>query len=499
MYTVLLVDDEQSILNSLTNTITWEELGVSQILTACNGYQALDLLNANHVDLIITDICMPGCDGLELLATTRAAYPDVHCIVLTAYQEFEYAREALRLGAEDYLLKPFVQEELESSIEKVFCNIYEKAEITDQIFQNNLLSRWVTNSIGIEELSERARMLNINLFFSSYCAVCIQIRNRSLTSTNLFTQVEKGARNNLAVYSFYDDKGRCCFILGGNGLSLDDVYQHLKSTLHYTADDLCISVGTIVNSSEQVYNSYHVACSTLETTNFADISSPILPPKNMPSVSANLLSSELSRLFSIKDINQRESSFKHFIQQLLQTNQDRSILLKDLVHGLIQLFVQEFPKKTGIQKQIYGHIRLFQQIPDSEQFDTALFELLQYSFLLYQDYFNQITPVVQKAISYIRNHYAESVSVKEFCSKNKMNTCYLGYLFKQETGMFFSAYLTQCRICCALQLLLETDYKLPKIAQLSGFSSSSYLISCFKKQFGLSPIQYRNLISSDIK
>lgn len=499
MYTVLLVDDEQSILNSLTNTIAWEELGVSQVLTACDGNHALELLKANHIDLMITDICMPTCDGLQLLATTRALYPSIHCIVLTAYQEFEYAREALRLGAEDYLLKPFVQEELESSIEKVFCNIYEKAEITDQIFQNNLLSRWVTNSIGIEELSERARMLNINLFFSAYCAVCVHIRNRSLISANILTQVEKSTTNGIAIYPFYDEKGRCCFIYGCNGLVLEDVYLHLNNTLHYTAEDLCISVGTIVTSSEQVYKSYHVACSTLEATNFADVHSPILPHKNMPSVTANLLSSELSRLFSIKDIKDRESGFEHFIQYLLQTNPDRASLLKDLVHGLIQLFVQEFPKKPGVQKQIYGHIRLFQQIPDSDQFESALFELLQYSYLLYLDYFNQLTPVVQKAIHYIRNHFAESVSVKEFCSKNKMNTCYLGYLFKQETGMFFSAYLTQCRICCALQLLLESDYKLPKIAQLSGFSSSSYLISCFKKQFGLSPIQYRNLISPDIK
>lgn len=499
MYAVLLVDDEQSILNSLTSTIGWEDLGVGQILTACDAKHALELLRSNHVDLMISDICMPGCTGLELLATTRELYPHIHCIVLSAYQEFEYVREALRLGVEDYLLKPFMQEELEGSIEKAICNLYEKIEITDQIFQNNLLSRWVANSIGIEELSERAHMLNINLFFSAYCAICIRIRNHSLTPAKILLQLEKTAGNDIAIYPFYDSKGQCCFILGRNGLSLEDVCRLLTNALHYTAEDLCISIGTIVNSSEQVYKSYYVACTALGSADFTDIHFPILPNKDMPSVSVSLFSSELSKLFAIADIDERENGFKRFIQQVLQTSQNHESLLKDLVHSLIQLFVQEFPQKTGIQKQIYSHIRLFQQIPNADQLDLALFELLQYSYLLYQDYFNQLTPIVQKAIGYIRNHHAKSVSIKEFCSRNKINTCYLGYIFKKETGIFFNTYLTQYRIFCALQLLLETDYTIQKISQLAGFSSSSYFISCFKKQLGLSPVQYRASNSFDTK
>lgn len=98
MYTVLLADDEESVLTILKSSIDWQGLGVDTLLTAANGQIALELFSQRTIDLLVTDIRMPILDGIELIRRVRAIYPDTHCVLLTAYGEFQYAQEAIRLG-----------------------------------------------------------------------------------------------------------------------------------------------------------------------------------------------------------------------------------------------------------------------------------------------------------------------------------------------------------------------------------------------------------------
>ena len=496
MYNILLVDDEKTILDALLSEISWEQLGVNTIMTAANGIQALEILNKHEIDLLITDICMPQMDGLELLSQAHALYPQMHSILLTAYGEFEYARKALQLGVENYLLKPFIQEELESTIEKALDNIYKNQHSTKQLFRNNILSRWVTDNITIEELSERAHLLNINIFLNTYCVVCIHKRNPSDSISTYVEACIQHLDKSYVVYSFFDAKGRYVLIIGGNGLTASCISSLFLSevTDSVTPNNFVISIGSIVNNSEKVAESYQNACLLLETSYFAALKSPVLTHDSSFRTSNDILINELNTLFLETDTETREEGFRDLIKKrTAYNNTPDSALLHQIVQSLIQLFNQEFPDKPGIQQQIFNHIRLFTKLPDTNDFSSVVFELLRYSYLLFRDYFNQLSPIVQQAINYIRTNYTQAPSVNEFCDKKQMNTCYLGYLFKNETGMFFNNYLTQYRICCALQLLLETNLTINAIAQKTGFSTTNYFITCFKKQLGISPNKYRTL------
>ena len=118
MYHALLVDDEISILHNLYEAVSWEEYGFEEITFAHDGIEALTNLQHKNFDLMITDIKMPNMDGIELLRRVHTLYPNISCILLTAYSEFEYVREALQLGVDNYLLKPLNVAELTASIEK---------------------------------------------------------------------------------------------------------------------------------------------------------------------------------------------------------------------------------------------------------------------------------------------------------------------------------------------------------------------------------------------
>ena len=116
MYRIVLVDDERLIIRGLSSVVPWKELGCEVCGTACDGKTGLDLIRSLRPDMVITDIRMPNMDGLTMLAALRSEYPDIQTTVLTAYRDFEYARQAITLGVCRYLLKPSDLEELKEAI-----------------------------------------------------------------------------------------------------------------------------------------------------------------------------------------------------------------------------------------------------------------------------------------------------------------------------------------------------------------------------------------------
>ena len=491
MYTAMLVDDEQAVLDSLTHTIQWQQFGVNNLLTASDGLQALAIFKEKKVDLLITDIKMPQMDGLTLLHKVKELYPDTHCILLTAYGEFEYAREAMLLGVENYLLKPFQQEELEKTIEKALDNLYANKANNAQLFRDNILTRWVTGDINADEFSERAQLLDLNVYLKEYCVLTFLKKEKCSLSALKYALCDK-FQNMLTIQSFWN---RDCYVMIAGGASLTT--EGLKQALRECAAKLgiekhfLVSVGSVVQEIDSVPQSYQLAYELLKTT--PDTSSgPVITQDETLQAFRDSLSQGLDALFHIEDSDLRLSGYQQFVRKLLAVSNDTDTIFTALTHSLFRLFEQEFPDKPEIHPQLNTRIHLSRQAAP-ETMEHTIMELLEYSYLLFRYYFDQFSPVIQHAVSYIQRHYSDSLSVKEFCAKNKMNTAYLGFLFKKETGMFFNNYLTQYRICCSLRLLEKTDMQIGKIAEAVGFSSPSYFISCFKKQLGISPIKYRSL------
>lgn len=500
MYTILLADDEASVLDSLISSIPWSQFGIDTILTAQDGVQALNQFAAQRIDLLITDIKMPGMDGMELLNRVRKCYPSTHCILLTAYGEFEYAREAVKLGVENYLLKPLQIAEIEETINKALDNIYTNRENSKLLFRNNILLRWVTGSISSEELSERAALLNINIYLSGYCVFCFKKRQKLVSLTAFVTQCRNRLSqmegfSSLELHSFWDDKGRYVVIAGGRKIIAEDIITEFRNTAESLgiASCLALSAGQTVQESDAVAESYQTACGLIETADFSADDMVILTAAQFPEREDEYLIKELLSLYHETDTQVRSDGFGALADSLSAQSgkKETGAILSNTSAGLIHMLLLEFPNQPDIQEQLNHRIHLFSQMYSREDLAMAITELLEYGYVLFRYYFEQLSPVIQSALGYIHRHYADSLSIKEFCVKNKMSTAYLGYLFKKETGMFFNNYLTQYRICCSIELLRDTDTRISDIARQVGFSSTSYYISCFKKQTGLSPIKYR--------
>src|SRR5690625_6932486 len=112
MYKVLLVDDERTILEGISGTVDWEAQGTKLCGTASNGLEALAFIKENHLDIVISDIMMPGLDGIQLIKKAYEIDPNIKWIILSGYGEFDYAQTAMRYGVKHYLLKPCNEENI---------------------------------------------------------------------------------------------------------------------------------------------------------------------------------------------------------------------------------------------------------------------------------------------------------------------------------------------------------------------------------------------------
>lgn len=300
---------------------------------------------------------MPRMDGLELIRNVRAKYPDVHCILLTAYGEFEYAKQAIQLGVDNYLLKPVAKEEFEQNIHNTLNNIYQKRHSSASLLRENTLRRWLVGTIGEEELGERAAMLGINLYRMNYCVVCFQRRGNN-TLTELHTTCAEVFSNELDVNTVWDEKGRFVLILGGRhidtvalGAQMEEMVAATK-----TIGEVVVAIGTPVASQ----------------TNRRII----LPQaENMQNSDEDQLAEEIRILYYISEEEAREAGYRHLAGKLCGENVNPEQLSR-LSRGIQLTLTREFPLVEDLSARIWRAIEIDTCPTEQEKMVSAMVSIL---------------------------------------------------------------------------------------------------------------------------
>ncbi len=300
MYTVLLADDELSVIESLKSEISWENLGVKTIYTATDGFQALDIIHNHSIDLLITDIRMPHMDGLELLSTLRKENSQIHCILLTAYGEFEYAKQAFSLGVENYLLKPMQTQELMQSIENALENLYVNRKNRSELFRENILRRWIFGNISSDELGEKTIYLDINIYQKEYCILAVKKTDSSFVIHTLGQAILQPLSDQVEYCDVWDNDGHYLVLIGSRKIPYDRICDRIYETIH-SFDEHClprISLGSVVNDRMNLHNSYEQACSLIEQSD-----QPEIPFQVLTSKPSQNLASEKSSTIDVSSVS----------------------------------------------------------------------------------------------------------------------------------------------------------------------------------------------------
>ncbi len=288
MYRVLIVDDESIICKGLRDTIEWDSLGLEIAGEAHNGADALEMINAHHPHILITDIRMPGMDGITLIKTIRDRHIPIKTIILSGYSDYAFLKEAIRLGVDGYLLKPIDIDELISNLADLVNNIEKESLRTTQLDQGiellktNTLNRLVTNAIGRGEFEEKASFLDISLTAERFlCAVCLTQGNSDRPMEYAEPPITLAVRNACDALShcggitFADAKNRTVLLLFG--APDDDLCATAEQILSSVVQQILTlynlrvhyGLGIMVDRVESIWESYTVAANSFDRENAA--------------------------------------------------------------------------------------------------------------------------------------------------------------------------------------------------------------------------------------
>ncbi len=501
MYKVMLVDDEPAVIKGLSDLLDWADLDTEIVACLANGQEALSLIRVLHIDILITDICMPVMDGLALIEAARFLNPSLKYIVISAHDEFDYVRRALKLEVENYLLKPINRNELVETVIKAIHNIESDAQVHSPeltAFRNNVLDRWANNSIQDFELIERAALLKIGLDEREYQSLVVVPRDATTTVERLaFSSRSIGALQQalsilgLGVEVFIDRYANLAAILHSARLK-DQCRESFGPLDHFLMQNGGFaSLGLPVNSAYEVGASYKSAYSMLPYRFLEEI--PIVFCDGFRIAQKTML-----HLFSFDHAMEacNETAAIEAVRKTFEDlhGQPLEAVLKELLPfelKLLSYFNDATRRFSLIPGPLLKSIRGLTLCTDSMQLLDSIAEAIGGSMRLLAKKQNAIHPAVRKAQKIIAATYDTDIKLTTIANQLHINPSYFGQLFRSDTSESFNDYLTAVRLQQAGTLLTETDLKINEIIKRIGIAQQSYFNRVFKNQYGMTPLEYR--------
>ncbi len=527
MKKVMLVDDNHISLEGIYKNINWAELEAEVVQFQYDGLSALEVLNTEHIDLIISDVEMPGLTGLEMARSAIQKNPVIKIILISAYDKFEYAKQAVRIGAYDYIEKPIDYAYLTQKIRNALTLINKEMHNLELLDESRpaMIENFFTELIhsysdeAKYNLSRYPDYLNLDLECHYYTVVVVDIENAEEMKSQLGIQEyhihlmnlqdfirELCGSLNLS-YILNDLHGLIC-ILGHNYSNKvyfqKEVYNIITSTWEHYQDKLLninIGIGNAIKYLWNMNTSYESAKHALEYRFF-------FPQQNIfdardslrDSLSANLFSGnkeeQLVRLICKKDNKEISKWIEAFSGEVLENYQTKNLLFIRVysILGRILKFLYEMGvNSSDIEKEMIQVYSRLDSFTTSQEIFHWLDKICQTACTKLEDsvktYHGQMCEAV---LGYIRQHYDNSeLCLNEVADFVNVSPAHLSALYKKSTGQNISDTITTVRIEAACQLLLHTSMSLKEISKKTGYTNQYYFSSCFKKKTGQTPSDYR--------
>ncbi|MDD2972060.1 MAG: response regulator [Lachnospiraceae bacterium] len=527
MRNVMIVDDNHISVEGILKNVDWNILDCNVIACKYDGTSAAETITNHSIDLIISDIEMPGLTGLELAKIALKKNSFTKVILISAFDEFEYARQALRVGVFDYIEKPLDYDYL---TEKVMNAIKElqKEELEVELLEkskpamvNNFFSRLIhTNHAEARySLSDYPDYLSLHLECHFYCSVLLEIENRDeireqlgiqrfhLELANLQTYIQEHSAHLNLSYILSDLRGPIC-ILGHNFSNqvyfhkeLYSIFTDLENYYTNSSFKLIMGIGNTVKNLWDMSLSYQSAKKALEYRFFFPQQTIFDARDNKGSILTNELfinnkDDVLIQLICKKDKVGLKDWIENFSEGLVSKCQTKNLLfirIYDVLGNVLRFLYEMNIDCSCIEReitQVYAKIDTFHT---SEELVNWLYDICalisEQSDHSSQTYHKQICDTV---VNYIKQHYSENtLCLNDIADAVMISPTYLSALYKKSTSQNISDTITSVRIETACDLLLHSTISLKEISEKVGYTNQYYFSSCFKKKTGQTPSEYR--------
>ena len=524
-YTVLLVDDEEEMIRSMMKKIEWEALGFHVIGYAENGMKALELVEEYNPDVVMTDIRMPYMDGLELSRNLNNSYPSIKILILTGFDEFEYAKEAVSLEIDEYILKPINKAELteimirlkdtldrERSENRSIEALRHHYEEALPFIHANFFSALLQGRISESDIPRYLKDYEIKFERPYLCTLVIHTSNthvsEGVNSMQLAASVVKLAMEKLGEkwktrqFAYLSDYVLIAQLQDVTNVSelTDDFEKFSTIAKRLLGATVTIGIGGTCDNISLLAHSYEGAMKAVSYRAIYGSECAINISEVAPSeaVANYSLDAELSVLFSRLSLGDKES-IKEAIEKYVNRISSKGISLHshhiyimELISSLSR-FVNNYdihlPGFTDDFPKLYTKLSAMDPDALGIWMEKTCFEI---NDILMNVLSSSTKSFVEKAKEYIGNNYSNpELSLELICGEIGVSQSYFSTVFKKETGSSFISYLTDCRMKNAERLLLEDNEKSYVIAAKVGYQDANYFSYVFKRKFGMSPSRYR--------
>ncbi|BBI35325.1 response regulator [Cohnella abietis] len=543
MYKLILVDDEADVREGVLREIDWEANGFQVSDVAENGREALEMIEKSAPDVVVTDIRMPFMDGLQLSEQIRRTYPSTKIIILTGFDEFEYARKAIHLNIEEFVLKPFSAGDLLQALHKVKGRLDEEMSerenvdslqehyrrsipVLRELFLVSLMTRRLS-SIEIREKTEHYGMI---LEGRHYTVSIMQLDNptlervsddsnrsrfdyelQSFAVRNIAEEIV--ARQGMSGYVFQHNDN---VVLLETSLETDlnvvhkntsDLLEEIRLNVEkYIKRSVTIGIGTVTPKLSDVKYSYADASAALDYRILLG-NNRIIAIEDVESRSAapirfdELQEQAFLRCLKVGSPEEMESVVENLFAPLILAGsscsfRDAQIFLLQIVTTMLKALQGQGPTRqpsdrSGNDANWFREITQFDSLKEAKAW--VILTCASIISRIASDRQSAYHSLVEQARTFTKAQYADSdMTIARVCAHLHISSGYFSNIFKRETKMTYVNYLLHIRMEAAKEMLLTTDRKTFEIAELVGYADPNYFSFSFKKQVGMSPKDYRN-------
>lgn len=521
MYKVFLVDDEIVVREGIRSNFPWEETDFVLAGEAPDGEIALSMLQDVKPDILVTDIRMPFMDGLELCRQVSRTMPWVYIIILSGYDDFSYAREAISLGVSEYLLKPVSGQELRAVLERIAQRIQEdkrrqasllayreQMASSSRFLKEKLLTELYGGANG-DRILKSARSMQMNLLANHYLVMLLCPSPEPDSEENMFTA--QGVLERLAegsggsAYLCRGYGGFSLLVMGDNSSDLEERAYGLAQSARYDVErsagiKLLVAIGAEVGNLQAIPQSLSDA------------------RKIMEKLRASKAKNDPRRIMGAQDVSQEELTLPDMdaapLSEQLKyaTSADADAILNRYVASMGDsaaqsvmmanyFFVEIVLAASRIVRDCQGVPQ--EVIPEAFHAQNSMLTVeealplcrdMLTRALRYRDEQGSARygSVIRKAQAFIAEHYSDSnVTLHDVASHVALSNNHFCTVFSQEMGVTFTEYLTSVRISRAKELLNTTAMRTSDIAYAVGYNDPHYFSYLFKKNTGVSPRDFR--------
>lgn len=509
MYKLIIVDDEYTIRKGLKQYIPWESIGFEVVGVFEDGLSAVGFLSQNPVDVVLTDIDMPIMNGIQLIESIRSNNYASYCVVISGYQDFNYARQLIPFKITDYILKPINNELVQSTFLKLKQELDETLEKEKQVtqehahmklMQDTLLQQCLSDMI-LERISYPQALkhmenldLGIDLMDAQIIYAELQISNLAqlLHETwhygidALYDSVTNFLKNCIKqhIYDFIKSQDTLCLVY------VDTTKKDISELISIFKEDL-------TKACENIHDLSSIELSILSVCNYATPdSSPILQKKvcsKTPQTSSDSKNNmDFSHFFTAINSALLEHDFDAVNERLEALMIKASALNKKQALTLYEELLDILFNHSSEGKEIPQLYKIqLKSCTNVNEFHAIILECIKkMESGIISGSNHQIDALMDQALAYIEENYRKDISRNDVADYVFLSASYFSRCFKQRTNMKFIDYLTKIRIQKACELLLDPANKINDVCFAVGYNSPSYFTRVFKYFIGTTPNDY---------